>query len=278
MGDIIEKMNLSGDTVNLIAMIGAVAIIVLTVFVAGKYIRQMKTETSTGELSDENWDGIGEFKNSVPTGLALSLTGTMIWGLWYWFVGYPLNAYSQIGEYNEEVKAYNAAYEAKWANPDAETLLGMGEGAYLVQCAPCHGISGDGISGKAQGFDKRMTEAQVLHVINNGQDTLKYPMGAMPAGMASGDDATAIAKWISSGMKGEKPAAFAACASCHGDDGQGLGGQAPNLAAYDETLISHVLEHGKTGSIGTMPSFNDGRMTAIQKKAVAAYIHSLQEK
>jgi len=278
MGGIIEKMNLSGDSVNLISMIGAVAIIGLTVYVAGRYIRQMKTETSSGELSDENWDGIGEYKNSIPTGWAVSMVGTMIWGLWYWFVGYPLNAYSQIGEYNEEVKAYNSAYEAKWANPDEETLLGMGEGTYLVQCAPCHGISGDGISGKAQGFDKRMTEAQVLHVINNGQDALKYPMGAMPAGMASGDDATAIAKWIAGGMKGDKPAAFAACASCHGDDGQGLGGQAPNLAAYDETLISHVLEHGKTGSIGTMPSFNDGRLTAIQKKAVAAYIHSLQEK
>ncbi len=278
MGDIIAKMNLSGDTVNLLSMIGAAVIIGLTVFVAGKYIRQMKTETSSGELSDENWDGIGEYRNSIPTGWAVSMVGTMIWGLWYWFVGYPLNAYSQIGEYNEEVKAYNSAYAEKWANPDTETLLGMGEGTYLVQCAPCHGISGDGIDGKAQGFDKRMKEAQVLHVINNGQDMLKYPMGAMPAGMASGDDATAIAKWISSGMKGDKPAAFAACASCHGDDGQGLGGQAPNLAAYDETLISHVLEHGKTGSIGTMPSFNDGRLTAIQKKAVATYIHSLQEK
>ena len=110
MGDIIEKMNLSGDTVNLISMIGAVAIIVLTVFVAGKYIRQMKTETSTGELSEENWDGIGEYKNSIPTGWAVSMVGTMIWGLWYWFVGYPLNAYSQIGEYTEEVKAYNTAY------------------------------------------------------------------------------------------------------------------------------------------------------------------------
>ncbi len=277
MGDIIEKMNLSGDTVNLISMIGAVAIVALTVFVAGKYIRQMKTDKSTGELSEENWDGIGEYKNSIPTGWAVSMVGTMIWGVWYWFVGYPLNAYSQIGAYNEEVKAYNAAYEAKWANPDQETLLGMGEGVYLVQCAPCHGISGDGIDGKAQGFDKRMTEEQVLHVINNGQDTLKYPMGAMPAGMASGDDAKAIAKWIAGGMKGEKPASFAACASCHGDDGQGMGGQAPNLAAYDETLIKHVLEHGKTGSIGTMPSFV-GRLTPVQEKAVATYIHSLQEK
>jgi cytochrome c oxidase cbb3-type subunit 3 len=79
-------------------------------------------------------------------------------------------------------------------------------------------------------------------------------------------------------MKGDKPASFAACASCHGDDGKGNSGQSPNLASYDETLISHVLEHGKKSLIGTMPSFNDGRITDVQKKAVATYIQSLQEK
>ncbi len=271
------KINLSSDTVNQLSLLGAAAIVILTVYVAGKYIKQMKTDTSTGELADENWDGIGEYKNPVPTGWIVSFLGTMIWGLWYWFIGYPLNAYSQIGEYNEEVKTYNAEFEKKWQNPDKETLLAMGEGVYLVQCAPCHGLDGTGIDGKAQGFDKRMTEAQVLYVIEHGQEQLGYPMGAMPPGMASGDDAKAIAKWIAGGMKGEKPAAFAACASCHGDDGKGLGGQSPNLAEYDETLVKHVLTHGKKGMLGTMPKFNDGRLTDIQMKAVAAYIASLKE-
>ena len=271
-------INLSSDTVNQLSLLGAAVIVGLTVFVAGKYIKQMKTDTSTGELSEESWDGIGEYKNPLPLGWAVSYVGTMIWGLWYWFLGYPLNAYSQIGEYNQEVKAYNKAYEAKWANPDKETLQNMGEGTFLVQCAPCHGIAGDGIDGKAQGFDKRMTEDQVLYVIEHGQHQLNYPMGAMPPGMASGDDAKAIAKWIAGGMKGEKPKAFAACASCHGEDGTGNNGQAPNLKEYDDTLVvDHVLKNGKTGSIGTMPSFNDGRLTEIQKKAVATYIRSLKE-
>ncbi|HHD83784.1 MAG TPA: cytochrome C oxidase Cbb3, partial [Campylobacteraceae bacterium] len=127
------KVNLSSDTVNQLALLGAAAIIILTVYVAGKYIRQMKTAESTGELSEENWDGIGEYKNPVPTGWIVSFLGTMIWGLWYWFIGYPLNAYSQIGEYNEEVKTYNAEFEKKWQNPDKETLMAMGEGVFLVQ-------------------------------------------------------------------------------------------------------------------------------------------------
>ena len=269
-------INLSSDTVNQLSLLGAAVIVGLTVFVAGKYIKQMKTDTSTGELGDETWDGIGEYKNPLPLGWAVSYVGTIIWGLWYWFFGYPLNAYSQIGEYNEEVKAYNKAYEAKWANPDKDTLLNMGEGVFLVQCAPCHGIAGDGIDGKAQGFDKRMTEEQVLHIIANGQKGMGFPMGEMPAGMAQGDDAKAIAKWIAGGMKGEKPASFAACASCHGEDGTGNNGQAPNLKDYDDPLVQHVLEHGKQGLLGTMPSFK-GRLTDVQEKAVAAYIRSIKE-
>ncbi len=270
-------MSWLSDYVNQLSLIGAAAIIILTVFVAGKYIRQMKTDTATGELAEENWDGIGEYKNPIPLGWAVMYVATMIWGVWYWFVGYPLNAFSQIGQYNEEVAEYNKAFESKWANPDQETLMGMGEGVFLVQCAPCHGIAGDGIEGKAQGFDKRMTEDQVLYVIQNGQNQLGYPMGAMPPNLVQGDDAKAVAKYVAGGMKGEAPAAWATCAGCHGPDGKGMGGQAPNLTEYDDALVEHVLQNGKKGNIGVMPAFKDGRLTKIQEKAVATYLRSLKQ-
>ncbi len=272
------KINLSTDVVNQLSLVGAAAIIILTVGVAAKYIKQIKNETATGELSEENWDGIGEYKNPLPLGWALSYLGTMIWAIWYWFFSpYAVNAYSQIGEYNEEVKSYNKTFEKKWQNPSKDTLMGMGEGVYLVNCAPCHGIAGDGIDGKAQGFDKRFTKEQVLYVIKHGQNQLHYAMGPMPAGMASGKDAEEIAEWIANGMKGKQPAGFATCAGCHGPDGKGNGGAAPNLAEYGDTLVKHVLENGKKGSIGTMPSFK-GRFTDVQEKAVATYLRSLQEK
>ncbi len=273
------KINLSSDTVNQLSLLGAVAIVVLTVYVAGKYIRQMKTDTSTGELTDENWDGIGEYKNPVPTGWIVSFLGTMIWGLWYWFLGYPLNAYSQIGEYNEEVKAYNAEFEKKWQNPNQETLLAMGEGVYLVQCAPCHGIAGDGIEGKAAGFDRWGGANGIIDTIKKGSKGLGYPMGEMPAGLVGDADAKVIADWIAGGMQGEKPAAFSACSSCHGEDGKGLGGQAPDLTTYGKpAFVVDVLNRGKEGFIGTMPKFSDGRLTDIQKNAVANYILTFREK
>ncbi len=47
-----------------------------------------------------------------------------------------------------------------------------------------------------------------------------------------------IAKYIADGLKGEAQPMFSACASCHGPDGTGMGGMAPNLKEYDETLVT----------------------------------------
>ena len=274
---VVKQMNIDlSDPINLLTMIGAIAIATLTAGVSAKYISQMKTDKAEGELAEENWDGIGEYKNELPSGWAYSFLGTMIWALWYWQWGYPVNAYSQIGEWNEEVKAYNQKFEAVHKNADKATLQQMGESIFLVQCAPCHGTTGDGLSGKAEDFSARMTKEQILYVIKNGQNKLGYPMGAMPPGMASGADAEAIAAYIAGGMKGEQPAAFATCASCHGADGKGNGGMAPNLAEYDATLVAHVLEHGKKGMLGKMPSFKT-TITPVQEKALTEYLQSLSK-
>ncbi len=284
-------MNWLSDNVNQLALLGAAAILILTIGVSAKYFKQIKEGKSEGVLKEENWDGIGEYKNNSPIGWSLAFIGTIIWGVWYWFVGYPLNAYSQIGEYNEEVAAHTKMFEKKWANPTKEDLLGMGEGVYLVQCSPCHGIDATGIEGKAQDLTKRLLKKSVIAVIKEGSAALGdkkmdgvgkfgYQMGEMPPGLVSGAEAEAVAEYVSNGFKGNDKGAevFAnACASCHGPDGKGMNGMAPNLREYDDTIISHVLEHGKQGTIGTMPSFK-GRLTAVQQKAVATYIRSLSEK
>lgn len=262
------------DTVNMITIIGAVAIAFITTGVAIKYINQMKTDKSTGELVGERWDGIGEYKNELPGGWAYSFLGTIIWALWYWFAGYPLNAYSQIGEYNEETKAYNAKFEATFANPDQATLTAMGESVFLVQCAPCHGETADGLSGKAQDLTNRMSKEQVLDVIAKGSNQLGYAMGAMPPMLAQGADAEAIAAYVAGGMQGTAPAAFATCTACHGSDGKGNNGAAPNIAAYDDTIVNHVLQNGKKGAIGAMPSFKT-RLTPVQEKALSTYLQTL---
>jgi cytochrome c oxidase cbb3-type subunit 3 len=280
-------MNWLNDNVNALALLGAAAILILTIFIVGKYMKQMKTDKSGGELAKDNWDGIGEYKNPLPIGWALSFVGTIVWALWYFLAGYPLASYNKIGEYNEEVKSYNAQFEKKFANPDKSTLMSMGEGVFLVQCAPCHGVTGDGMNGKARNLTKWGNEEAIVETILSGSKGSNYPLGEMPAGLLDAESAKAVAAYVmqevSPVKKAKNPALveagkalWATCAACHGEDGKGMAGSAPDLSTYgDAKFVANVLNMGKKGSIGNMPQFNDGRLTNVQKTAVGAYVSSL---
>ena len=277
------------DNVNLLALIGALAIFALTAFVTAKYVKQMKIAKENGELSGHNWDGIGEYKNPLPLGWAIVYALVIVWALWYMLAGYPLNSYSQIGEYNEEVAAANAKFEKSFANPDAKTLHAMGESLFLVQCSACHGITGDGINGKAADLAVWGSEEGIYSAIINGSKGLDYPMGEMPAGMADEEGAKAIAAYIAKEISGIKKTKnenlvasgkelFAACAACHGEDGKGMEGMSPDLSKYGTaSFVEDVLQRGKKGAIGAMPKFNDGRLNALQQKAVGEYVISLSK-
>jgi len=125
------------DSINAIAMGGAIAIATITAYVTTKYIGQMKTDTATGELLDDNWDGIGEYSNELPSGWAYSFLGTIIWLVWYWLMGYPVNQFSQIGQYNEEVLAKKAAYEKQFKDISDEQLVDMGYGEIILLGTVC---------------------------------------------------------------------------------------------------------------------------------------------
>jgi len=268
----------SDDYINSLTMVGAVAIITITVFTALKYVNQMKNDTASGDLAEEKWDGIGEYRNPIPTGWALAFIGTIIWMFWYMAIGYPINSFSQVGQWNEETLEYNAKFEKKWENPSEETLRAMGQSTFLVNCAPCHGVDAEGIDGKAQNLTKRISKEQVVHVIKNGSNSLTtaYPGGMPPMMLTEDADIEAVSSYIAGGFKGEQPASFGVCAGCHGVDGNGMEYVAPNIRAYDDALVTAVLKDGKKSNIGEMPSF-DGRLNETQQKALAAYLRSLGE-
>lgn len=268
----------SDDYINSLTMLGAVAIISITVFVALKYINQIKNDTASGELAEEKWDGIGEYKNPIPTGWGLAFIGTLVWLFWYWSIGYPTNGFSQIGQWNEETIEYNKKFASKWENPSEQTLTAMGESIYLVQCAPCHGIDAEGIEGKAQNLTHRMSKESVEYVIRNGANNLKtdYPGGMPPMMLTEEADIQAVSSYVAGGFKGEQPAAYGVCAGCHGADGKGIAYVGPNIVDYTDALVTSVLNNGKKGAIGMMPSFK-GRLNPTQEKALATYIRSLGE-
>ena len=266
----------SDDYINTLTFLGAAAILTISTFVVLKYINQMKNDTASGELADENWDGIGEYKNPVPTGWAIIYVGTIIWMFWYFTVGYPINGFSQIGQWNEETNEYNAKFKEKWTNPNEQTLNAMGQSIFLVQCAPCHGVDAEGIAGKAQDLTKRISKEQVEYTIRNGSNHLTeaYPGGMPPMMLSEDADIKEVSAYVANGFKGEQPAAYATCVACHGDNGEGMPMVGPNIKSYDDSLVTAVLKQGKKGLLGHMPSFNErlNEMTTVLQKI--AYMFS----
>jgi len=274
VGDIIGD-----DIVNILVMLAAVAILAISAGVSLKYVNQMKNDTASGQLADENWDGIQEYKNELPIGWAISFLGTIVWSFWYWTMGYPVNAYSQIGEYNQEVTEYQTKFESKWADADESTLKAMGESLFLVQCAPCHSETADGMDGKAADLTKRLDEKSVLFVIENGSEIGLIDGQTMPSySWLPAQDKNDIAQYVADGFVGSTGSkAYAEnCSACHGADGKGMDYVAPNIRHFTPSLVSSVLKHGKQGNIGYMPSFR-GRFSDIQEKAVGTYILSLSQ-
>ncbi|MDL0088842.1 c-type cytochrome [Campylobacter gastrosuis] len=277
------------DNVNLLSLIGAFAIVILTIGIVGRYVSKMKeAKDADVPLSDDSWDGIKEYKNNLPLGWAVSFVLVLVWAIWYFLAGYPLNSYSQIGEYNDEVKAYNAKFAKDHANLDKKGLADMGSGIFLVQCSACHGVNGDGINGKAANLKVWGSEEAIFDVIMNGSKGMGYPGGEMPAGLGGdASSAKAIAAYVAkeiSGIKTTKNAGLveqgkelyaASCTACHGEDSKGMDGTFPDLTKYGKAdFVVEVLNRGKEGNIGVMPKF-DTMLNEIQQKAVGEYILSL---
>lgn len=281
------------DSVNLLSLIGAAVILLVTIVVVGRYVGQMKVKNDENvEVAEHTWDGIGEYKNDLPVGWALMFVVLIVWAIWYFLFGYPLNSYSQIGEYNDEVAASNAKFEHKYANLSDTQLKDMGQNIFLVQCAACHGITGSGQNGRAANLSTWGSEEGLYETIVKGSKGLGYDAGDMPAGADLGvDNATAkaiaayVAAEISAIKKTSRPdlvaagkEAFATCAACHGDDGKGMDGMYPDLSEYGSyKFVVNVLNRGKHGFIGAMPKFEDNRLNSVQKQAVGEYVISLSK-
>lgn len=281
----LSKVDLSSDLINILGVLGFFVVCIATAYTIWVYAKQ--AGGSTAPLTEESWDGIREYKNEIPFGYFSIFFLVNIWAAWYFVIGYPTNAYSQIGEYNEESKSHAAKFEAKYANADAATLKAMGESVYLANCAQCHGQTGDGMNGKAANFAEWGNEKGIMHTIKMGSKGLNFPMGEMPANLVDDAAAKKVATYVldlSGAKKGDaavvaegKAVYDASCASCHGADAKGNNDMAPNLTLYGTPKFTSevVLPRGKKGHIGAMPNFDKaGTLNKTQYKAVATYINA----
>lgn len=296
------------DQITTLGLLGAFVILAITIFVVSIYIKKIRDGRLEGQALEENWDGINEHNNDLPIGWAACFIGVLIWAFWYIFLGYPLNAYSQIGEYNEEVQNYNQKYANTWQGLDDKEKVEMGKGIFLVQCSQCHGITAEGMGGKARDLTKWAKEEGIIDVIKNGSKGLGYlsempyfknEVGDIsqmtPLDYLDESDMKATAAYIMQEISAVKNTKFPLevakgkaayeenCASCHGIDGKGNGlegdteGMAADLTKYGTIdFLDNVLDKGKKGHIGIMPSFGYVNFAQSQKEALNAFIRSLQ--
>lgn len=280
--------SLFNDNMMLLSALGAIVILVLTAFIVSTYFNKIKHSKADGVLTEESWDGIKEFKNDVPVGWAACFLCVIIWGLWYIFVGYPLNAYSQIGEYNREVDKHNREYQQKWASLSNAELTTMGDNIFSVQCSQCHGFDKTGMNGKAADLTKWGRTDYIVKVILEGSEGLGYTGVAMPPIPITKDEAKNVADFVMSSLSEAKIPAnadsiakgkeiySAQCVACHGEDGKGVTpGFAPDLTTYGTVkFLQQVLKRGKDGHIGRMPSFDYANFSEYQEKALNNFILS----
>lgn len=289
--------NLS-DNVNLLSIIGAVVIFLAVFIVVSNAYRQMKQKRAEVEMVEEVWDGIGEYKNPLPLGWALMFVILMVFAIWYFLAGYPLNKYSSIGEYNEEVAAYNSKYNDVYKTLSDEQKIAMGESIFMVQCAPCHGLRGNGMNGKAQDLTMWGSKDGIVYTLAHGSTGLGYGQmqKGVDLGVESEEDVNAVASYIVSELsksenvsdkdaiaKGEEIYTNA-CAACHGEQGEGMEGVAPALNTYGTyKFVIDVVKHGKIAQqdnkdgidiIGDMPSFGH-ILSDNQMEAISRYIANL---
>mgnify|MGYP005994345285 CR=1 FL=1 len=265
---------------------------------------KMKVASSNGDnTSGHVWDeNIQEMNNPLPRWWVWLFIITIIFGFIYLALYPGLATYdgskgwTQENQYEAEVAEANEALRpiyAKFVDMPIEELAALpvaqsiGERLYMNNCSQCHASDARG----SRGFPN-LTDNDWLHggspekiqeTITNGRNGMMPPMGAM---IGSEEDIKSLANYVLSlsgsmhdaakaGIGKEK---FAACAACHGPDGQGnqaLG--APNLT--DNVWLhgageAAIIDRIKNGKVNQMPAQKD-KLTPEQIKVLAAYIWGL---
>jgi cytochrome c oxidase cbb3-type subunit 3 len=276
----------------------------LLLWVQSKAKIEVKTdENGKVATTGHSWDeGLTELNNPMPRWWMWMFYITIVFGLAY-LVLYPgLGSFrgklgwQSTGAYQAELKKADAHYAPlfnKYLNQDIQAVANdpqahaIGERLFLTYCAQCHGSDARGSKGFPNLTDRDWLYGGTPEVIKatimkgrNGQ------MPSMAAALGSDKDVENVAHYVLS-LSGSTAdpiksvfgkSKFAACAACHGANGQGnpaLG--APNLSdkiwLYGGSADT-VMETIRKGRSNSMPAFGDF-LGEAKAHVLAAYVWSL---
>lgn len=231
------------------------------------------------------WDGIEEYNNPLPRWWYLLFWGTMLFGIGY-FIAYPgagdfkgLLNWTSHKQYDEEVAKAEATYMPmykKYAAMPVEQVaqdkeaMTIGKNLFDTYCIQCHGSDAKGSRGFPNLTDTDWlyggTPEKIHESIANGR------LGVMASwGPILGEEGVRDAANYVMSLSGKDHNAESAargkvhfdtnCVSCHGPDGRGTLGMAPNLTddvwlwGGTEKAISETITGGRNNQMPTWSGF-----------------------
>ena len=255
---------------------------------------------TTGHVWDENLE---EYSNPLPNWWRWMFYITIVFSLFYLAMYPGLGTFqgqfnwTSTGQYSGEMKKADEQYgpifkkfqsqdvAAVAANKDAKE---MGQRLFLTYCAQCHGSDAKGAKGFPNLADNDWlfggTAAQIKESILKGRDAMMPAKGVKPD--LNGDQIKDLAHFVRSlsGLSADSVRAqrgkelFApACAACHGPEGKGMVGVAPNLSdkvwlySSSEESIVETISKGRTNR---MPAFGEFLGDA-KVHLLTAYVYGL---
>jgi cytochrome c oxidase cbb3-type subunit 3 len=268
------------------------------------------------DTTGHEWDGIKELDTPLPRWWLLTFYACIIWAIGYWVI-YPswptltdyakgVNQTTNRLEHAqdmlllaEERAVWTQKFEGKEIEEvvqDPELLtyaMAGGKAIFADNCQPCHGAAGSGNKGYPVLADDDWIwggtlddiQTTLLYGIRSGHEDER--LSDMPAFIAdeliSLEEANQIADFVMTlgGQEGSTDGAelYADnCASCHGEEGEGLQEMgAPRLNdgiwLYDAGREG-VMAQLKKPKHGVMPFWSE-RLSETEIKQVSIYVHSL---
>lgn len=248
---------------------------------------QGAAKTAEGNTTGHVWDeDLQEYNNPLPSWWRWLFYITIAFSLFY-LAMYPglgnfggSFGWTSAGQYEKEMQDADAKFGPifkKFQSQDIMTVAAnseareMGQRLYLTYCSQCHGSDAKGANGFPNLTDKDWlwggTPDQIKETLTKGRDANMPAKGVKPD--LNGDQIKDLANYVRSlsGLSADSIRAQrgqeifgAACAACHGPDGKGMVGVAPNLTdktwlySSSEEAIINTITNGK---VNRMPAFGE---------------------
>ena len=282
-----------------------VGIVLVSIIGCGVFLwSQSSARHVPGETTGHVWDeDLQEFSNPLPSWWRWLFYITIVFSLFYLAMYPGLGTFkgqfnwSSTGQYDGEMKKADDQYgpifkkfqsqdiRAVAANAEAKE---MGQRLFLTYCSQCHGSDAKGARGFPNLTDKDWlfggTPEQIKESIAKGRDAMMPAKGVKPD--LNGDQIKDLASYVRSlsGLASDSIRAqrgkelFAqACGACHGPEGKGMVGVAPNLAdktwlygSAEDTIVETITK----GRVNRMPAFGEFLGDA-KVHLLTAYIYGL---